>query len=127
MCGKIHKISAWIEESENYYNLEYLSAIQFLLFGSFLAVSDIHLETYAPFYVLYYILMALHLQLAQTAFGIQRRYHRLNLAIRNIFSLSKWDCFGHILFMDINLLCSKHRKTTGLRIKCESKQSGCSE
>ncbi|XP_055298892.1 gustatory receptor for sugar taste 43a-like isoform X2 [Sitodiplosis mosellana] len=53
------------------------------------ATSDIRIETYFPFYVLYYILMALHTQLAQTALGIQRRYHRLNLAIRNIFSLKK--------------------------------------
>lgn len=47
------------------------------------------METYAPFYLEYYILMALHLQFAQTALGVQRRYYRLNLAIRNTFSLSK--------------------------------------
>lgn len=33
--------------------------------------------------------MALHIQFAQTALGIQRRYYRLNLAIRNTFALSK--------------------------------------
>lgn len=33
--------------------------------------------------------MALHVQFAQTALGVQRRYYRLNLAIRNIFALSK--------------------------------------
>lgn len=55
----------------------------------FAATEDIHIETYFPFYLQYYILMALHIQFAQAALGIQRRYYRLNLAIQNIFSLSK--------------------------------------
>lgn len=33
--------------------------------------------------------MALHIQFAQTALGVQRRYYRLNLAIKNTFALSK--------------------------------------
>lgn len=57
------------------------------------ATEDMHIETYFPFYLEYYILMALHIQFAQTALGIQRRYYRLNLAIRNIFSLSKIESF----------------------------------
>lgn len=48
------------------------------------------MDAYVPFYLLYFILMALHIQFAQTAIGITRRYRRLNLAIRNIFAASKW-------------------------------------
>lgn len=59
----------------------------------FAATEDIHMETYAPFYLEYYILMALHIQFAQTALGVQRRYYRLNLAIRNTFGMSKTATF----------------------------------
>lgn len=52
------------------------------------ATEDMHILTYFPFYFEYYVLMALHIQFAQTALGVQRRYYRLNLAIRNIFALS---------------------------------------
>lgn len=45
------------------------------------------IESSLAFYMLYYILMALQTQLAQTALGIQRRYLRLNSAITDIFSL----------------------------------------
>lgn len=37
--------------------------------------------------------MTLHIQFAQMALGIQKRYYRLNLSIRNIFTLSKWASF----------------------------------
>lgn len=60
-----------------------------LYYFSFKATDDIRMELYLPFYVLYYTLMALHIQFAQAAFGITRRYHRLNLAIRNLFAISK--------------------------------------
>lgn len=46
------------------------------------------MESYVPFYLMYYILMALHIQFAQAAIGITRRYQRLNAAIRNIFAIS---------------------------------------
>ncbi|XP_031617469.1 gustatory receptor for sugar taste 43a-like [Contarinia nasturtii] len=49
----------------------------------------IHIENYLSFYLLYYILMALHTQFAQAALGIYRRYNRLNCYIKNIFSLKK--------------------------------------
>lgn len=55
----------------------------------FVAAVNIHIESYFPFYLQYFILMTLHIQFAQTALGVQRRYYRLNLAIRNIFSISK--------------------------------------
>ncbi|XP_055304137.1 gustatory receptor for sugar taste 43a-like [Sitodiplosis mosellana] len=49
----------------------------------------INMESYLPFYVQYYVLMALHTQLAQTVLGMQRRYHRLNLAIKHLFPFDK--------------------------------------
>lgn len=52
--------------------------------------------TYVPFYVMYYVLMALQVQFAQTAIGITRRYRRLNTALRNIFALSEY--FQFILY-----------------------------
>lgn len=64
-------------------------SVQRVISHDFSAVSDVDLGSYFPFYVQYYIMMALHTQFAQTAFGVQRRYHRLNLAIRNMFSLSE--------------------------------------
>lgn len=70
-------------------NLIFYNSDFFFFFFMKKATDDIHIQTYFPFYLEYYILMALHMQFAQTAIGIQRRYHRLNLAIRNIFSLSK--------------------------------------
>lgn len=42
---------------------------------------------YIPFYILYYILMALHALFAQTAFGLGRRYRRLNNALRHAFPI----------------------------------------
>lgn len=59
-----------------------------LIFG-ILAEDVIEIESSLPFYLLYYILMALQIQLAQAALGIRRRYLRLNSAIRNMFSMSK--------------------------------------
>lgn len=51
---------------------------------------------YVPFYLMYYVLMALEIQFAETAIGITRRYQRLNTAIRNIFAISK--SFQSILY-----------------------------
>lgn len=42
---------------------------------------------YIPFYVLYYMLMALHTQFAQSALGIGRRFRRLNNALQLAFPI----------------------------------------
>lgn len=44
---------------------------------------------YIPFYALYYILMALHIQFANTAVGLGRRYRRLNIALKKAFPIGK--------------------------------------
>lgn len=49
----------------------------------------IYIIPYLPFYVLYYILIGLQTQFAQTALGVARRYRRLNMAVQSIFSMSK--------------------------------------
>lgn len=74
------------------------------------ATGNIHLETYFPFYIEYYTLMALHTQLAQTALGLQRRYHRLNLAIRNIFSLSKFPVQKNVYHLNLTYHVLKTEK-----------------
>lgn len=84
------------DSKRNFKSIEIVSRIANIIIGSnyfFLATDDIHIQSYFPFYLEYYILMALHVQFAQTALGIQRRYYRLNLAIKNIFSLSKIASF----------------------------------
>ncbi|XP_062715148.1 gustatory receptor for sugar taste 43a isoform X1 [Aedes albopictus] len=40
---------------------------------------------YCPFYALYYILMMFHVLFAQSALGINRRFHRLNLTLYHVF------------------------------------------
>lgn len=67
--------------------------INSLSFVSPSAVDDIDIESSLPFYIQYYILMALHTQMAQTALGIYQRYHRLNMAVKDMFSLSKFHSF----------------------------------
>ncbi|KAJ6636371.1 Gustatory receptor for sugar taste 43a, partial [Pseudolycoriella hygida] len=54
---------------------------------------------YIPFYVLYYILMALHVQFANTALGLGRRYRRLNNALRQAFPIEtfKKDSVSSVL------------------------------
>lgn len=52
-------------------------------------IGEINMGNYLPFYVLYFILMALQAQFAQTALGIARRYQQLNEALRSIFPPSK--------------------------------------
>lgn len=47
---------------------------------------------YIPFYILYYILMALHIQFANTALGLGRRYRRLNNALTKAFPIGMWVC-----------------------------------
>lgn len=44
-----------------------------------------NIRGYIPFYILYYIFMALQAQIAQTALGIGRRYRRLNIALQKKF------------------------------------------
>lgn len=46
---------------------------------------EIFVQGYFPFYFLYYTLMALQAQFAQTAHGLGRRYRRLNIAIQKAF------------------------------------------
>lgn len=54
-----------------------------------LGPEKIYIIPYFPFYVLYYILIGLQTQFAQTALGVARRYRRLNMAVQSIFSMSK--------------------------------------
>lgn len=58
--------------------------------------------TYVPFYLMYYVLMALQIQFAQTAIGITRRYRRLNTALRNIFAISKNLRFDYLSLLMIH-------------------------
>lgn len=53
---------------------------------------DIFIQGYFAFYVLYFCLMALQTQFAQTAHGLGRRYRRLNLAIENAFPSTCGEC-----------------------------------
>lgn len=54
---------------------------------------DINMGNYLPFYVLYFILMALQTQFAQTALGLARRYRQLNEALRSVFPSSKYSVY----------------------------------
>lgn len=47
--------------------------------------SDSNTNAYIPFYILYFIVMAIQMQFAQTALGIGRRYRRLNIALQAAF------------------------------------------
>lgn len=62
---------------KQYFSLKYIVNVmvlqEFITFG------------YIPFYILYYILMALHIQFANTALGLGRRYRRLNNALTKAF------------------------------------------
>lgn len=40
--------------------------------------------SYLSFYILYYMLVALHAKFAETVIGIKRRYLRLNATLRKI-------------------------------------------
>lgn len=60
----------------------------------------IEIESTVPFYILFYILMALHVQLAQTALGIKRRYQRLNSAISDMFSISEFFLFNNFSIVE---------------------------
>lgn len=52
---------------------------------------EVNIQSYIPFYVLYYVLMGLHAQFTQTALGVARRYRRLNMALQSAFTLSKFS------------------------------------
>lgn len=56
---------------------------------------------YIPFYILYFILMALHAQFAQSALGIGRRYRRLNNALQLAFPIGKFTCCSSLLSMRV--------------------------
>lgn len=51
---------------------------------------------YIPFYVLYYMLMALHTQFAQSALGIGRRFRRLNNALQLAFPIGNNFRTAHV-------------------------------
>lgn len=68
------------------------NTIKFLLFHTCISEAEsdeVYIVQYAPFYLLYYIMMGLQTQFAQTAFSLARRYRRLNMAIESAFSLSE--------------------------------------
>lgn len=60
-----------------------------------LVSDEIYIVSYTPFYILYYIMMGVQTQFAQTAFSLARRYRRLNMAIESAFSLRKRICATH--------------------------------
>lgn len=60
---------------------------------------------YIPFYILYYILMALHIQFANTALGLGRRYRRLNNALTKAFPIGTWVCITSNLELWIFIYC----------------------
>lgn len=72
----------------------------------FATESDVfYVVKYLPFYLLYYIMMALQTQFAQTAFSLAIRYRRLNMAIESAFSLSKsnlFEAFRTIIMQKLN-------------------------
>lgn len=51
---------------------------------------NVNVMGYLPFYVLYIVMMIFHVEFAQSAIGLGRRYRRLNNALRN---LEKSDVF----------------------------------
>lgn len=63
-------------------------------------VAAIDMISYFPFYILYYVMMSLQIQIAQTALGVARRYQRLNMAIQSAFSLSEK---GELIFFPYSI------------------------
>lgn len=70
--------------------------------------AEINLGSYLPFYVLYFILMGLQAQFAQTALGLARRYHQLNIALKSSFPKS--NAF-HFLVYEMYLAFLKYTST----------------
>ncbi|XP_034478521.1 gustatory receptor for sugar taste 43a [Drosophila innubila] len=51
--------------------------------------TDLNVQWYIPFYSLYFILTGLHVNFANTAYGLGRRYRRLNLMLRSSYLSDK--------------------------------------
>lgn len=47
--------------------------------------AEVNVQWYIPFYSLYFILTGLHINFANTAYGLGRRYGRLNLMLRTSY------------------------------------------
>ncbi|EDW00935.1 gustatory receptor for sugar taste 43a [Drosophila grimshawi] len=47
--------------------------------------TDLNVQWYIPFYSLYFVLTGLHINFANTAYGLGRRYGRLNLMLRTSY------------------------------------------
>lgn len=47
--------------------------------------AEVNVQWYIPFYGLYFILTGLHINFANTAYGLGRRYGRLNLMLRTSY------------------------------------------
>uniref|UniRef100_T1GTN7 Uncharacterized protein n=1 Tax=Megaselia scalaris TaxID=36166 RepID=T1GTN7_MEGSC len=47
--------------------------------------TQLNIHWYIPFYSLYYILTGLHLNFANSSFGVGRRFRRLNLALKRYY------------------------------------------
>ncbi|KAM8712131.1 hypothetical protein ACLKA7_012626 [Drosophila subpalustris] len=51
--------------------------------------TDLNVQWYIPFYSLYFVLTGLHIHFANTAYGLGRRYRRLNLMLRTSYLIDK--------------------------------------
>lgn len=57
--------------------------------SSHIPLPELNVQWYIPFYSLYFILTGLHINFANTAYGLGRRYKRLNQMLRTSYLSGK--------------------------------------
>lgn len=58
--------------------------------------AEVNVQWYIPFYSLYFILTGLHINFANTAYGLGRRYGRLNLMLRTSYLGGKLEAIYYV-------------------------------
>ena len=74
----------WLLKSFTPKKKEYIS-FHYTLCFFFIKFSDLNVQWYIPFYSLYFILTGLHVNFANTSFGLARRFQSLNTMLRNSY------------------------------------------
>lgn len=70
-------------DEENTRNTQLLRSASMIIF--IISSTELNIQWYIPFYSLYFILTVLQLNFAHSAFGVGRRFRRLNLAMKRYY------------------------------------------